>query len=1033
MGDDEFGLLELLNNSNDEDETPQFFQHSPYYNTEGIGDFLSAPNNAGFKIFLLNCQSLNSKFSELKTYIEGVFESKFDAICLQETWLSSSSDVSLLQLEGYNLISKGKLASNHGGVAIYLKDTYTYKVLSVDSPSNIWDGVFIEVSLNGSGSNSIKNLIIGSIYRPPRDNNDNYATFIEEQEQILHNFQRSNKEVVLTGDFNIDLLKIKEKSNFNSFFETILSNGFIPKITFPTRITNHSSTLIDNIFVKLSNNFSSTTSGILLTNISDHFPCFTCLDYLTPGKHSDKFIKIWPRSEQAYHNFKTEIAHSCIIDNFDKNPLADPNYNYEILHSGIQLAYEKHIPAKIVKFNKHRHKLSKWITGGLLSSIRFRDKLYKRMKDNFNNPDLYVTLRSNLSSYNSILKKLIREAKKSYYESCFRKFKDDISKTWDTIKAIINRTRKFKEFPQSFLINGTYISDTTTIANEFNSYFVSIGPKLATNIESPANLSFRDYLQTPFHGSFHFEKVNVDLISKIIDNLKAKSSSGVDNLSNRMLKFIKDDIIIPLTLIINQAIDTGVFPNRLKVAKVIPLFKKNEDYLLENYRPISVLPSMSKVLERVIHIQLTNHFSSNNLFYCNQYGFRNSHSTELASLEFVNRIINCMDKNEIPLAVYLDLSKAFDTIDHQILLSKLQYYGIRDSSYKLIQNYLYNRKQYTSLDNVDSSLLSIQTGVPQGSILGPLFFIIYINDLPSASKVFHPIIYADDTTLSTVLRAFDRSGLDIDTSINAELNNVSNWLKVNKLSLNSSKTKAMLFHTVRKNVTFPNISINGTPIEFVESFDYLGIIIDKNLSWKAHISKISVKLSKTIGIMCKMKNILSKDILLTLYHSLFLPYLNYGLLCWQSKVKDIFKLQKKAIRILACEKYNAHTDPLFKRFRLLKLSDIVSLQELKFCYKLENDILPTYFLSNLYTRNSSIHQHSTRSANFFRIPRVKHEYAKQSIQYIIPVAYNTCVAPIREKIYTHSLFGFAKYVKQYFISNYNEVCETRNCYVCQSL
>jgi len=549
--------------------------------------------------------------------------------------------------------------------------------------------------------------------------------------------------VVLTGDFNIDLLKIREKTIFNNFFDTILSNGFIPKITFPTRITNHSSTLIDNIFVKLSNNFSCTTSGILLSQISDHLPCFLSLDYLKPLKYSNKYITVWPRSEQAYHNFKTEISQSCTIDIFDENINIDPNDNYEILHNRIQLAYEKHIPVKYVKFKKHRHKISKWITGGLMSSIRFRDKLYKRMKDSFNNPDIYLTLRSNLSSYNCILKKLIREAKKSYYESCFKKFKDDIRKTWDTIKTIINRTKKLKEFPQSFLINGAYISDTQIIANEFNLYFVSVGPKLAANIQSPDSSSFRDYLQSPYQHSFQFEKVSVDVVSKIIDNLKAKSSSGIDHLSNKLLKFIKDDIAIPLTLIINQSIETGIFPDRLKIAKVIPLFKKNEDYLLENYRPISVLPSMSKVLERVMHIQLTNYFSVNNLFYSNQYGFRNSHSTELASLEFINRIVNSMDKNETPLAVYLDLSKAFDTIDHEILLFKLQYYGIRDSSLKLIENYLFNRKQYTSVDNVNSSLLPILTGVPQGSILGPLSFIIYINDLPLASKQDSVIAFSE--------------------------------------------------------------------------------------------------------------------------------------------------------------------------------------------------------------------------------------------------------------------------------------------------
>ena len=244
MTETNYSLLDLVNDEiyNNEDEAPSVFQCSPYYSNEGLQEiFSNVPNT--FKIISLNVQSLNAKFNELKIYIEAICKSDFSAVCIQETWLSDESDLSLLQLNGYNLISKGKSSSQHGGVAIYLKEDFRYKILPICSHSNIWDGIFLEIDLNESLNQcSNKTVIIGNIYRPPRDNIENYNTFVSELDQILHNLQQNNKDVAITGDFNIDLLKIKERNIFNDYFESMLANGFIPKITYPTRITYHSKT-----------------------------------------------------------------------------------------------------------------------------------------------------------------------------------------------------------------------------------------------------------------------------------------------------------------------------------------------------------------------------------------------------------------------------------------------------------------------------------------------------------------------------------------------------------------------------------------------------------------------------------------------------------------------------------------------------------------------------------------------------------------------------------------------------------------------
>jgi hypothetical protein len=482
------------------------------------------------------------------------------------------------------------------------------------------------------------------------------------------------------------------------------------------------------------------------------------------------------------------------------------------------------------------------------------------------------------------------------------------------------------------------------------------------------NKSFKDYLTTPLTCTLKFTELDKKNVLDLIRNLKPKTSSGIDRLSNKLLQLIKTDIVEPFTLIINNCFNTGIFPQKLKIAKVLPLYKKNENFLFDNYRPVSILPSLSKVIEKIMHIQLYDHFIKNNLFYESQYGFRNSHSTELATLEVLNRIVSQMDKGEIPINIYLDLSKAFDTLDHEILLFKLQYYGVKDESLLLLRNYLSDRKQYVDFNEKQSDLRAISTGVPQGSILGPLLFIIYINDFVKATEFFKPIIYADDTALSAILNMNGNENQNLENQINNELDIINDWFKLNKLSLNISKTKAMVFHDPRKKVDTINLKINEIPIDFVEQFNYLGIILDSHLSWRPHVHVIHQKISKTVGILSKLKNFIPVETLLTLYNTLILPYLNYGtFLLGDGNVIGLKRYKKRSVRLIMNSKYNAHTSPIFKKLQLLKVYDLYALQELKFAYKFENQTLPKYFMSINYQRHIDRHNYGTRNAHRFDI------------------------------------------------------------------
>ena len=449
----------------------------------------------------------------------------------------------------------------------------------------------------------------------------------------------------------------------------------------------------------------------------------------------------------------------------------------------------------------------------------------------------------------------------------------------------------------------------------------------------------------------------------------------------------------------NQCINTGIYPENMKTAKVIPLHKKDELTNIENYRPISLLPALSKILEKVIFNQLNYYFNSNNIFCGSQYGFRAKHSTELAALHQVDDITNQMDKGTIPINIYLDLSKAFDTLDHTILLHKLHYYGIGDIELKLFRDYLSNRKQFVQIGKTASNFRNIQTGVPQGSILGPLLFIIYINDIISASTYFKILIYADDTTLSKNFTPDKFKDIhQLNQAINSEIRNITAWLKVNKLSLNVIKSQFMVFQKTTRNLNSLLLSIDNIPPKETDSFTFLGISVQNHLQWNTHINNIACKISKTLGIMNRLKLYVPPYTLRTIHYSLILPHVTYGILLWGHNTERIFKLQKRAVRIMTLSKYLSHTEPLFRTLNLLNLDDLHKLNQFKFIYRLQNNILPIYFKSISMTHLCDIHHHNTRNKHVLVLPKVKYDFAKKSIRYTIPELINESPSIIIDKI-----------------------------------
>lgn len=966
---------------------------SKYFTIDSANkEFSSHISPTDFSVIHCNIHSLLPKHDIFFAGVNGI-GFKFDVFCFTESWLCEATK-HMVQLENYrafHCLRNGR----GGGVSAYVRDIYTSVVVENLTVSfDHLESLFVRIGVGGS------NVLLGIVYRPP---NASHVLFIENLTNIVAGISLPNfKQVILCGDFNYDTLKYFDDIAVQCFLDTMHSFSFLPLISKPTRITDHSHTLIDNFFITSPTLFDS---GILVVDYSDHYPiffiCKNVFNLVCGGEPiSIKYRQINDSSVEKFcaavsrHNYDEILNCSDVndaVDNFDQMLMSFYNAFCPIITKNIS----------------YKDAVKPWISKGILSDIKRRQNLLL----------LYRVGKISLVSYRNFRNYVtgkIRLSKKNYFHGKFHEFKSDIKRTWRLINDIIKPSAAAGGHSiKKLVVDGLVFESDKSIADAFNVYFGTVGSNI-TNSVRPSVLSYSSFLRGNFVNSFFFRPVSVEDVCRVVLSLKNKST-GLNAYSARMLKLVCNFIAPVLSDMINKSFVSGVFPDSLKGARVIPLYKGGDRTVLGNYRPVSILPLLSKVFEKIAYRQLYNYLQVKSVLTDQQFGFREGRTTVNAILSLLRYVYEELDNGKYVFSLFLDFRKAFDCVSHDILLSKLHHYGIRGVCLDWFKSYLSNRSQYVSLNGFSSNAVSVSTGVPQGSILGPLLFLVYINDIVSSSPFFQYILYADDSTLS---HSFRREDVDaVARSINENLDVVNDWMLANKLVVNSDKTKYIVF-SYKQGVVLPRIEIDNSCILPVGHIKFLGLFVDNRLTFSYHSRYISSKLSKTLGIIYKLNSFLPPQVLRSIYYSLFHPYLLYGIEAYfntsRCHVGSLIVLQKKAIRAINNLPYNEHTTDYFKMCNILKLEDLHEFQSSVYIYKALFCDFDRELVLVLHNR-SDIHTYNTRGNNKINIPRFKKSKSQFCVSYVGAVLWNSLPVDVSGAA---SLCVFKSNLRKYLISEY---------------
>ena len=950
------------------------------------------------KYFLLNqnIQSFSAKQAVFEAFLASL-NVPLHTLVLSETW-NEPKNLQLCKIENFRGIHTHRTIrrSQHGGigggVSIFANSSI-YNIKKINQLSICNESIETCVARISRKDHPEKEHIIIGIYRPRHDDDPNFLLALEGviSSQLLH-----NKTLIIAGDINIDLLKCND-NYVNQYLSVLYSLNFIQVINKATRFPNgsHSTynpSCLDHIFI---NKFTQYTGPVFFVDISDHCGSALYFDFhnnahITDSKHKITFRLI---NEQNLSTFEDKITQT------DWNfllTISDINEQFSTFQNYINATYCDCFPIKTKLISDGRNS-KPWITTATLAKIKLKSMYFKQYRDGL------ITREENNRLKNR-LNKEINHDKKLYYLNLFANSKNNMKKSWKELHSLLG-TNNRENSVENIFNNANSDQEKLNIVNKFNDFFTNIGSTLASQMPVSTNSAIfpTDYI----HQNFYVFPPTYEEISKIIRHLKVTRTS-INVLPVNLFKKFCNTLAVPVTLLIENSIQNGVFPDDLKIARITPIHKEDSYTEPSNFRPISSLCYLSKVYEKFFSLRLLKFCNKYSVISPKQFGFQSGISTTDALLRLTEDIYSALDNHLHFFAAIIDIKKAFDCVNHDILKIKLERYGVRGTPLKWLESYLKDRKCYVELGSHTSRINTFNIGVPQGSILGPTLFLIYINNLPKISETLQTQLFADDTIVSNI-------GSNIDAltcSTNEELIKLNDWTVANRLTIHAGKTKFLTITNrpiMRQNLS---IKILDSVVRPINSAKYLGVFVDDKLTFKTHIDYVISKISRHTGILYKIRDNLPTKTRLDYYYAYIYPYLSYCTIIWgcayQTHLNPLFIQQKRTIRTIVNAGFRDHTDPHFKALKLLKVQDIYKFQ--LGCHMFHARARGDYATqSNIRTRMST--SNSARA--------VFHNYTttQHAVSYAGPTFWNDLPPYLRS---IDSYRRFRKCLKEYLINEYND-------------